>query len=91
MPSRTMLRHHSCYNVESPFLCIQICAMLWNFDFFERIIGLNLGNNQKTFQEVRNRIFGKILSIIASSLTGASGALILHVCLLIFFLLNHGI
>ena len=38
-----------------------MCAMLRNFDFLERIIGLNLENNQKTFQEVRNRIFGKIL------------------------------
>ena len=42
--------------------------MLWNFDFLERIIGLNLENNRKTFQEVQNRIFGKILSTIASSL-----------------------
>ena len=43
--------------------------MLWNFDFPERIIGLNLENNRKTFQEVCNRIFGKILStLIASSL-----------------------
>ena len=41
---------------------------LWNFDFLERIIRLNLENNWKTFQEVRNRIFGKILSITASSL-----------------------
>ena len=42
--------------------------MLWNFDFLERIIKLNLENNQKIFQELQNRIFGKILSTIASSL-----------------------
>ena len=41
--------------------------MLWTFDFLVRIIGLNLENNQKTFQEVRNRIFGKILSTITFS------------------------
>ena len=45
-----------------------MCAMLRNFDFLERIIGLNLENNRKNFQEVRNRIIGKILSVIASSL-----------------------
>ncbi len=60
---------YSLISVESLFLCIPICAMLWNFDFFERIIRLNLENIWKTFQKVRNRIFGKILSIIASSLT----------------------
>ncbi len=59
---------YSLISVESPFLCILICAMLWNFDFFERIIRLNLENNRKTLQEVRNRIFSKILSTIASSL-----------------------
>ena len=44
--------------------------MLWNYDFLERIIGFNLKNNRKTFQEVQNRIFVKNLSIIASSLPG---------------------
>ena len=41
--------------------------MLRNFDFLERIIGLNLENNQKTFQKVQNRIFSKILSTINPS------------------------
>ena len=50
-------------------IVILMCAMLRNFDLLGRIIGLNLENNQKTFQEVRSRILGKILSIIASSLT----------------------
>ena len=49
-------------------IVILMCAILRNFDFLERIIGLNLENNWKTFQEVQNRIIGKILSIIASSL-----------------------
>ena len=52
----------------SLIIVILMCAMLRNFDFLERIIELNPENNRKTFQEVRNRIFGKILSIIASSL-----------------------
>ena len=43
-------------------IVILMCAMLRNFDFVERIIGLNLENNEKTFQEVLNRIFGKILT-----------------------------
>lgn len=40
-------------------------AKLRNFDVLKRIIGMILENN---FQELQNRIFGKILSIIASSL-----------------------
>ena len=43
-------------------------AKLRNFDFLKRIIGMILKNNRKAFQEMRNRIIGKILSIIASSL-----------------------
>ena len=54
-------------------IVILMCAMLRNFDFLERIIGLNLENNQKVFQEVRDRIFGKILSTIASSLISGGG------------------
>ncbi len=54
---------YSLISTESPFLYILICATLWNFDFFEG------ENNWKTFQEARNGIFGKISSIIASSLT----------------------
>ena len=43
-------------------------AKLRNFDFLKRIIGMILENNQKAFQELQNRIIGKILNIIASSL-----------------------
>ena len=42
-----------------------MCAKLRNFDFLKRMI---LENNQKTYQELKNRIFSKILNIIASSL-----------------------
>ena len=45
-----------------------MCAVLRNFDFLKRIIGMILENNRKAFQELQNRIMGKILSIIASSL-----------------------
>ena len=37
-------------SVESSFLYKLIYSMLWNFDFFERIIGLNLENNRKLFR-----------------------------------------
>ena len=45
-----------------------MCAKLRNFYSLKRIIGRILENNRKTFWELQNRIFGKILSIIASSL-----------------------
>ena len=64
-------RWQSLFLILCSVLLINIILMgtvLWNFDFLERIIGLNLENNNwKAFQE-QNRIFGKILSIIASSL-----------------------
>ena len=53
MPSRTMLRHHSCYSlisVESPFLCnTNLCNVVEYLDFPEKIIGLNLENNLENF------------------------------------------
>ena len=37
-----------------------MCAMLRNFDFLRRIVGMILEQNQKTFQQLQTRIFGKI-------------------------------
>ena len=49
------------------------CAKLRNFYSLKRIIRRILENNRKTFWELQNRIFSKILSIIASSLTTPRG------------------
>ena len=47
-----------------------MCAKLRNFYSLKIIIIRRiLGNNRKTFWELQNRIFGKILSIVASSLS----------------------
>ena len=44
--------------------------IMLNNNFLGGIIGLKLENNGYTFWEVRNRIIGKFLSIIASCLVG---------------------
>ena len=55
--------------------CLHIILML-NDNFFPGIIGLKPENNGYTFWELRNRIIGKILSIIASCLLFSSVTLI---------------
>ena len=76
---RTMLKHRWCCNLTSvKFLFEIIYAMTYillamlNDNFFPGIIGLKPGNNGYTFWELRNRIIGNILSIIASCLSIAN-------------------
>ena len=68
---------HYCLHIDSDswILCsvlfinvLLMCTKLRDFYSLKRIIGRILENNRKTCWELQNRIFSKILSIVASSL-----------------------